>query len=116
LLSNALKFTKAGSVTVSVRQDNAGVVFEVRDTGIGMNAAQLGRIFQPYVQADRLVEQTFGGTGLGLVITRQFAEVMGGTIAVESELGVGTIFTLRLPQVAPMGVAADDEVNAAAAV
>jgi signal transduction histidine kinase len=116
LLSNALKFTKAGSVAVSVSQDpsGAGVVFEVRDTGIGMNAQQLRRIFQPYAQADRLTEQTYGGTGLGLVISKQLAEVMGGTIAVESELGKGTTFTLRLPQAAAMGVTAEDWVGAAA--
>jgi signal transduction histidine kinase len=113
LLSNALKFTKAGSVTVSVRQSpcGGGVVFEVRDTGIGMNAVQLERIFQPYAQAHRLTSHAYGGTGLGLVITKQLAEVMGGTIAVESELGKGTSFALWLPQAAAIDVTEEDKVN-----
>ncbi len=114
LVQNALKFTKAGSVTLAVRLDPSGVVFEVRDTGIGMNADQLRRIFQPYAQADRRISQTYGGTGLGLVITKQLAEAMGGSIAVESELGVGTIFTLKLPQ-APQSELDDLQWDVAAA-
>lgn len=86
-------------------------MFEVRDTGIGMNAEQLERIFQPYAQAHRLTSHAYGGTGLGLVITKQLAEVMGGTIAVESELGKGTSFALWLPQAAAIDVTEEDKVN-----
>jgi signal transduction histidine kinase len=110
LVSNALRFTKAGEVTVTVKHDpdGAGIMFEVRDTGIGMNAEQLGRIFQPYAQADRLTSHTYGGTGLGLVITKQLAEAMGGSLKVESELGIGTAFTLWLPQTAASDVDAEE--------
>jgi signal transduction histidine kinase len=107
LLSNALKFTKAGKVTASVKQDNTGTVFAVRDTGIGMSAEQLQRIFRPYAQADASISHTYGGAGLGLAITKQLVEVMGGTITVTSELGAGSTFTLRLPQALPQDLDID---------
>ena len=101
LLSNACKFTERGTITLrAARSLSAGtdwLVFEVSDTGIGMSQEQGERIFQPFTQADSSVTRKHGGTGLGLTITKRFCEMMGGTIEVESEVGRGTSFTVRLP-------------------
>lgn len=99
LLSNACKFTEAGTVTLAVaREAEAGWIrFRVSDTGIGMTRDQLGRLFQEFTQADSSTTRKYGGTGLGLAISQRLAALMGGTIAVESEPGVGTSFTVRLP-------------------
>jgi signal transduction histidine kinase/DNA-binding response OmpR family regulator len=101
LLSNAGKFTENGTVTFTVsrvsRDGRDLVVFRVRDTGIGMTPEVLARIFQAFNQADGGIARKYGGTGLGLAITRKLAELMGGTIAVESESGKGSTFTLELP-------------------
>ena len=99
LLSNASKFTERGTITLRVHRSNdlPTVVFEVRDTGIGMTPEQLGRLFQAFSQAETSTASKYGGTGLGLAISKMFAEMMGGTIAVASEPGVGTTFTVRLP-------------------
>ncbi|MGK9165743.1 response regulator [Inquilinus limosus] len=101
LLSNACKFTEGGTVTLAVARDpDAGgdwVRFRVSDTGIGMTREQLGRLFQEFTQADSSTTRKYGGTGLGLAICQRLAALMGGTIAVESEPGVGTSFTVRLP-------------------
>ncbi|MCC6522680.1 MAG: response regulator [Polyangiaceae bacterium] len=103
LLSNALKFTERGSVrldvTVEPGERHDVVAFRVSDSGIGMSAEQIGRLFQPFAQADASTTRKFGGTGLGLAITKQFAELMGGRVETESELGRGTTFTVRLPRV-----------------
>ncbi|MFC5495903.1 PAS domain S-box protein [Caenimonas terrae] len=101
-LNNAIKFTAAGSIDVSVelmgwRDEMEELRFVVRDTGIGMTPAQVDRLFQPFVQAAAETSAKFGGTGLGLVICRRLAELMGGAVEVESELGVGTSMVLRLP-------------------
>jgi signal transduction histidine kinase len=110
LLSNAAKFTENGTVSLDVEKDcgEAGeeVVFRVRDTGIGMTQEQLGRLFQPFTQADASTTRRYGGTGLGLTITRRFCEMLGGDIRVESEPGVGTTFTLRVPAAYPRADAA----------
>jgi signal transduction histidine kinase len=102
LLSNAAKFTDSGQVTLEVeRQNGAGrpdeIVFRVSDTGIGMTDRQLARIFEPFVQADAMTSATYGGTGLGLSLSRRFCRLMGGDIHVESEAGRGSIFTVVLP-------------------
>lgn len=101
LLSNACKFTDEGTITLTMerlREDGAEVVtFSVADTGIGMTAEQVGRLFEAFTQADASTSRRYGGTGLGLTITRQFARMMGGDVHVESEPGVGSTFTLRLP-------------------
>jgi signal transduction histidine kinase/CheY-like chemotaxis protein len=101
LLSNASKFTKDGRIGLLVRLDpDAGpptVVFDVSDTGIGMSPDQMSRLFQSFTQAHSSTNQEFGGTGLGLVITRQFCQLMGGDVSVESEPGKGSTFTIRLP-------------------
>jgi PAS domain S-box-containing protein len=97
LVSNALKFTKAGTVTLVVSPAPDGITLVVADTGIGMSPEAAARIFNRYEQADSSIARSFGGTGLGLSICRELAELMGGTIAVESEPGRGSTFTVRLP-------------------
>ena len=101
LLSNASKFTANGRVTLeAARELDDGrhwIVLGVRDTGIGMTPEQRARLFQPFTQADPSTTRKYGGTGLGLSITKRFCELMDGTIGVESEPGVGTLFTVRLP-------------------
>ncbi|NJM06474.1 response regulator [Candidatus Gracilibacteria bacterium] len=101
LLSNAIKFTNQGEVMLRVAVRPLGVAsyrlsVSVRDTGIGIAAEQLERIFQPFVQADNFTTRRYGGTGLGLAICRQLATRMGGDLSVNSTLGVGSTFTLEL--------------------
>jgi signal transduction histidine kinase len=101
LLSNATKFTQDGSVILETGgEDVAGarwVVFAVHDTGIGMTPAQMETIFQPFTQADSSTTRKYGGTGLGLALSRWLCEMLGGTIGVESTAGQGSTFTVRLP-------------------
>ena len=102
LLGNALKFTKQGGVTISghlLEQHGNSVLVQVavRDTGIGITPDAVGRIFMPFTQADCSTTRQYGGTGLGLTISRRLAELMGGGIVVESTLGAGSCFTLTLP-------------------
>ena len=101
LLSNAGKFTSKGQVTLEVERRPAEggdrLIFRVSDTGIGMTPEQLGRIFQPFVQADDSTTRKYGGTGLGLTISRKLAQMMGGDIQVESEPGKGTRFIFDMP-------------------
>ena len=99
LLSNASKFTKGGTVRLGVAVADGRLVLTVADNGIGMTPGQLGKLFQAFTQADASTTRQFGGTGLGLAITRQFCRMMGGEVTVESEFGVGTTFTIRLPLV-----------------
>lgn len=101
LVGNAIKFTASGSVTIVSRYDpndnnNAQLYVEVIDTGIGMTPAQQEKIFDPFVQADSSITRRFGGTGLGLTISKKFANALGGDILVESEPGKGSRFTLSL--------------------
>jgi signal transduction histidine kinase/DNA-binding response OmpR family regulator len=102
LLSNAAKFTEKGTITIEAFADASSreeqIVFRVRDTGIGMSPEQIARIFQPFVQADSTTTRKFGGTGLGLTISRTFCRMMGGEVAVESREGHGSTFTVTLPQ------------------
>ena len=98
LLSNASKFTENGTITLAVERKAGWVTFSVSDTGIGMTPAQQKKLFQPFTQADASTTRKYGGTGLGLVITQQFCEIMGGTIRVESKAGQGTTFIIRLPE------------------
>ena len=105
LLSNAAKFTEAGTITLSARrEDDAGgdrLVLAVQDTGIGMSPEQIARLFQRFVQADGSTTRKYGGTGLGLALTKAFAQLLGGEVAVASEIGHGTRFTLIVPAVLP---------------
>jgi signal transduction histidine kinase/ActR/RegA family two-component response regulator len=101
LLSNACKFTKDGTVDIMAeRRAHNGVeqlFITVGDTGIGMSKEHLARLFQPFVQADPSITQRYGGTGLGLTITRRLAQLLGGDVSVESMLGEGSAFTLHVP-------------------
>jgi signal transduction histidine kinase/CheY-like chemotaxis protein len=99
-LSNALKFTKEGRVILSARLVDGGLEISVLDTGIGIASERLDGVFDPFVQADASVNRNFGGTGLGLGISRDLAKLMGGSIRVESELGKGSTFTafLQIPR------------------
>jgi PAS domain S-box-containing protein len=113
LLANATKFTEGGTITLRVQKDVGGahssagehrqpqpaalVCFKIRDTGIGMTPEQLGRLFQPFTQADSSNQRKYGGAGLGLAISRQLCQLMGGDITVESALGQGSTFTIFLP-------------------
>jgi signal transduction histidine kinase/CheY-like chemotaxis protein len=100
LLSNAAKFAENGTITIAVSREaekGGWVTFRISDTGIGMSAEQLGRLFQSFMQADASTTRKFGGTGLGLVISKRFCEMMGGDVTVESQPGHGSTFTVRLP-------------------
>jgi two-component system, NtrC family, sensor kinase len=100
LLSNACKFTKEGEVALRVRKVADGrdwVELAVADSGIGMTAEQQAKLFQDFTQADSLTARRYGGTGLGLAISRKLARMMGGDVTVTSELGKGSVFTVRLP-------------------
>ncbi|HKY76931.1 MAG TPA: ATP-binding protein, partial [Acidimicrobiia bacterium] len=97
LSGNASKFTEAGTVTITARRDSDDVVFEVTDTGIGIAPEHMDRLFQPFSQAESSTARRFGGTGLGLVISRRFCEMLGGGVTVQSDPGVGSTFTVRLP-------------------
>ena len=97
LVSNALKFTERGEISVAARRIGALLCLEIKDTGIGVAPERLDQLFDQFTQADSSTTRRFGGTGLGLAICRQLAELMGGDIAVESRVGHGSTFTLRLP-------------------
>lgn len=97
LLGNAIKFTHAGRVDLLVRLADAGLLFEVRDTGIGIASDRLQAIFEPFTQADASMSRRFGGTGLGTTISKQLVVLMQGRIWVESEPGVGSRFYVELP-------------------
>jgi len=101
LLGNACKFTEQGEVSLTVRRENGvrgdWITMEFADTGIGMSPEQQKRLFEEFAQADSSTTRRYGGTGLGLVISRRLCEILGGDISVSSEPGVGTTFTVRLP-------------------
>ena len=101
LMSNANKFTEKGTVTIAAHQKQVDgrdwVTLSVADTGIGMTAEQMGKLFQEFSQASSTTASKYGGTGLGLVISRRFCQMMGGDITVASEPGKGSVFTVRLP-------------------
>ena len=97
LLGNAVKFTARGEVRLQLQRDGDALVFVVCDTGIGIAAGHLARLFEPFEQADTSTTRRFGGSGLGLAISRSLARLMGGDIDVDSRPGQGSCFTLRLP-------------------
>src|SRR5690606_7990172 len=101
LISNAIKFTSKGEIFVGVdlmesRADNLTVGFHVRDTGVGIPADKLSRLFKAFSQVDSATNRKYGGTGLGLVISQRLVELMGGKISVESEPGAGTTFQFNI--------------------
>jgi len=97
LISNALKFTEQGEIRVTARRDGEVLTISVRDTGVGIPPESLSKLFAKFDQLDSSTTRRFGGTGLGLAICRELAQLMSGEIGVESELGLGSTFTLRLP-------------------
>ena len=113
-LSNGFKFTKNGTVTLDVKSRMDGdiefVDFAVIDTGAGMSPEGVAKVFEEYTQAERSTSANYGGTGLGLPISKKFAEMMGGDIVVTSEEGVGSTFTISVPRECPEY--AEDEVDA----
>ena len=110
LLSNASKFTANGSIHLRVRRERLGsrdwMAFAVEDTGIGITPAQQARLFETFAQAEASTQQKYGGTGLGLALSRRFAELLGGDIQLQSTAGQGTTFTVRVPASATLPKAA----------
>jgi signal transduction histidine kinase/DNA-binding response OmpR family regulator len=104
LMSNANKFTDHGTIIIDARPGQEDgrdwVTIAVTDTGIGMTAEQMGKLFQEFSQADASTTRKYGGTGLGLAISKRFCQMMGGDITVDSEVGRGSTFTIRLPRMA----------------
>jgi len=105
LLSNACKFTDHGTIRLEVRSETeeAGdnILLTVADSGIGMTPEQMGRLFQAFSQAEASTSKNYGGTGLGLALTKNFCNMLGGDLTVTSEIGKGSIFTIRIPRTAP---------------
>jgi signal transduction histidine kinase len=100
LLSNAAKFTERGSITFTIEQHDAPlpfILFRVSDTGIGITPEQQQNIFQVFTQGDESFTRKYGGTGLGLAISHRFCQMLGGQISIDSQIGLGSTFTLRLP-------------------
>ncbi len=108
LISNAAKFTKEGTITLSVKplisDGIAYMQFFVSDTGIGLTPEQLGNLFKAFSQAESSTTRRFGGTGLGLYLTKSFAKILGGDVSIDSEYGKGSTFTLLLPMISTAGV------------
>jgi signal transduction histidine kinase len=102
-MSNANKFTDHGTITIDARQGQENgrdwITLAVTDTGIGMTAEQMGKLFQEFSQASSSTASRYGGTGLGLAISKRFCQMMGGDITVASEPGKGSTFTIRLPRI-----------------
>jgi signal transduction histidine kinase/ActR/RegA family two-component response regulator len=111
LLNNAIKFTSHGSVGIQVSRDGEApaehLVFKVSDTGIGIAAPKIKKVFEAFTQADGSVTRQYGGTGLGLSITRELVQLMGGTVDAESAAGSGSAFSVRLPLLRVQAEAAD---------
>jgi len=103
LMSNANKFTERGAISIEACQGQKDgrdwITIAVADTGIGMTPEQVGKLFQEFSQASSTTASKYGGTGLGLTISRRFCQMMGGDITVESEPGRGSTFTIRLPRI-----------------
>lgn len=103
LVSNATKFTEKGTIQIRVREKKIKrrefIVFEVEDSGCGISSAQLKKLFQPFTQADSSTTRKYGGTGLGLTITKRFCQILEGDVSVDSEYGVGSTFKILLPRI-----------------
>jgi signal transduction histidine kinase len=97
LLSNAAKFTSEGRITLTAHQEDEFIYFAVIDTGIGIAEEAMPRIFEEFQQADINTRQTYGGTGLGLPISRSLARLLGGDLTATSQPGKGSVFALKVP-------------------
>ena len=119
LVSNAAKFTENGVVTLAVsrqqRADGDWISFAVRDTGMGIPADKLEHVFEEFAQASSTISRDYGGTGLGLPLTRRFSQLLGGDVRIESELGAGSTFTIELPARPDRSVAAEPSLEPAGA-
>jgi len=102
LLSNSLKFTETGKISLHIHSTDSTLTIKVIDTGIGMSEEQISRLFEPFEQADSSTTRRFGGTGLGLAISKRLLQAMGGEITVESELNIGSKFIVSLPIINPI--------------
>jgi len=103
LLSNAGKFTEEGTITLAVHAaDDGPVTFAVSDTGIGLTSEQMGRLFEEFSQAETDTSRKYGGTGLGLALSRKLARMLGGDLTAESRPGEGSTFTFVVPREAPV--------------
>ncbi len=115
LASNAIKFTEKGSITVKVAWDKAGyLMFSVEDTGIGLTQAEQGKLFQAFSQADTSTTRIYGGTGLGLYISKNLIQLMGGDLSVESEKGKGSRFIVKiemLHDIADAWIKSEEDMN-----
>ncbi|MBI3417606.1 MAG: HAMP domain-containing histidine kinase, partial [Verrucomicrobia bacterium] len=99
LISNAAKFTERGTITLRASRESGGrASVRITDTGIGMTPEQLAKLFQAFTQADSSTSKKYGGTGLGLALSRKFCQMMGGELTVTSEFGKGSTFTVTLPE------------------
>ena len=102
-MSNANKFTERGTISIEALQGQENgrdwITLAVADTGIGMTAEQMGKLLQEFSQASSATASKYGGTGLGLLISKRFCQMMGGDITVASEPGRGSTFTIRLPRI-----------------
>lgn len=98
LLDNAIKYTEKGEVSISLRQEDLQSIIEIQDTGIGIPGSHLPRVFERFYVVDKSRSKKLGGTGLGLSIVKHIVLLHGGTIDVESSLGIGTKFTVILPK------------------
>ncbi len=112
LVGNAVKFTESGAVTVSAQEQDGMVAITVTDTGIGIPKDQIDAVFRSFEQVDSSASREYGGTGLGLAVTRQLIELHGGTIQVESQVGKGSAFTFTLPvsKTMPDSLASNQEI------
>ena len=97
LLGNASKFTENGAIDLTINTEGSWLVITVSDSGVGINQQDISKLFLPFTQADSSTTKKYGGTGLGLAITKQYCELLGGTITAHSEHNKGAIFTVRLP-------------------
>ena len=111
--SNAIKFTDQGDVTIriSYQQDSPKLTFEILDTGVGLTIDQVENLFQPFTQADASITRRYGGTGLGLALSRKLADLLGGSVQAKSKLGEGSCFTLSIPTEEIMRHSQNDNLN-----
>jgi len=120
LVSNATKFTHNGEITLRARRESLGdgdwIEISVRDTGVGISADQINSLFSKFTQANARIASKYGGTGLGLSLSQNLCKLMGGGISVESELGKGSVFTIRLPAVARPRNEAEEQAEQVSAV